>query len=299
LSLLCLLQRRRKTDAQSGELRAYDVPVTLTRTTDSFKYDPFGRRIYKSSSAGTSIFAYDGDNLIEEANVAGAVVARHSETQNVDEPLAMLRSGATSYYHADGLGSITSLGNAAGALAQTYTFDSFGKATATTSGPCRKFLEKLANLAGISVDALISQLQATASDAQNYVYDGPSSTVPLDANKFPGVSSPGVNTVGQSFDADPGQIALSQFNGSALFLSGDWGSGVLTGIFSPFANSNGSATPYGLGVLTHELLHKQSIGGGFSHANMNAALNAVGAQGSTLGRNDIADRIARLCFEGT
>jgi len=29
----------------------------------SFKYDPFGTRIYKSSSAGTLIYAYDGDNL--------------------------------------------------------------------------------------------------------------------------------------------------------------------------------------------------------------------------------------------
>lgn len=26
---------------------------------DSFKYDPFGHRIYKSSSAGTSIYAYN------------------------------------------------------------------------------------------------------------------------------------------------------------------------------------------------------------------------------------------------
>jgi hypothetical protein len=32
----------------------------------SFKYDPFGRRIYKSSSAGTSIYVYDKNNLIEE-----------------------------------------------------------------------------------------------------------------------------------------------------------------------------------------------------------------------------------------
>jgi hypothetical protein len=45
---------------------AYDVPVTLTKTTDSFKYDPFGRRNYKSSSSDTSIFAYDDANLIEE-----------------------------------------------------------------------------------------------------------------------------------------------------------------------------------------------------------------------------------------
>jgi len=64
--------------------------------TVSFKYDPFGRRIYKSSSTGTSIYAYDTDNLIEETNAAGAVVARYSQGLNIDEPLAMLRSSATS-----------------------------------------------------------------------------------------------------------------------------------------------------------------------------------------------------------
>jgi hypothetical protein len=62
----------------------------------------------------------------------GAVVARYSQGLNIDEPLAMLRSSASSFYNADGLGSITSLANAAGALVQTYTFDSFGKQTAST-----------------------------------------------------------------------------------------------------------------------------------------------------------------------
>jgi hypothetical protein len=57
----------------------------------TFKYDPFGRRIYKSSSAGTSVFAYDGDNLIEESNAVGTVVARYSQGPNINEPLAMLR----------------------------------------------------------------------------------------------------------------------------------------------------------------------------------------------------------------
>jgi len=107
--------------------------------TVTFKYDPFGRRIYKSSSIGTSIYTYDGDNLIEETNSSGAVVARYSQTQNIDEPLAMLRSAATSYYHADGLGSVTSLSNAAGALAQTYTFDSFGKLTASSGSLTNPF----------------------------------------------------------------------------------------------------------------------------------------------------------------
>ncbi len=105
----------------------------------SFKYDPFGRRAYESSSSGTSIYAYDGDNLIEETNSAGAVVARYEDTQNIDEPLAMLRSGATSYYHADGLGSVTSLSSAAGSIANTYTYDSFGKLTASTGSIVNPF----------------------------------------------------------------------------------------------------------------------------------------------------------------
>jgi RHS repeat-associated protein len=43
----------------------------------------------------------------------------------------MLRSSATSYYNADGLGSVTSLTNSSGGAAETYTYDSFGKLTAS------------------------------------------------------------------------------------------------------------------------------------------------------------------------
>jgi len=64
---------------------------------------------------------------------------RYEQTQNVDEPLAMLGSGATIYYQADGLGSVTSLSNAAGSVAQTYTFDSFGKQTASSGSLTNPF----------------------------------------------------------------------------------------------------------------------------------------------------------------
>jgi len=73
------------------------------------------------------VFAYDGDNLVEETNSSGTAVARYSQGLNIDEPLAMLRNSTTSFYQADGLGSVTSLSNSTGSLAQTYTFDSFGK----------------------------------------------------------------------------------------------------------------------------------------------------------------------------
>ncbi|MGB2676347.1 MAG: RHS repeat-associated core domain-containing protein [Candidatus Acidiferrum sp.] len=121
------------------ENRLASVTLPGSGGTVTFKYDPFGRRIYKSSSSGTSIFTYDNDNLIEETNSAGSAVARYSQGLNIDEPLAMLRSGVTSYYEVDGLSSTTSLSNGAGALAQTYMFDSFGNLTASTGSLTNPF----------------------------------------------------------------------------------------------------------------------------------------------------------------
>ncbi|HVO64555.1 MAG TPA: IPT/TIG domain-containing protein [Terriglobales bacterium] len=125
-----------KTDSTGTTNYSWDFENRLTSVTlpgsggsVSYAYDPFGRRIYKSSSTGTSIYTYDGINLVEETNASGSVVARYSQGTSFDELLAMLRSGATSYYERDGLGSVTSLSNAAGALTQTYTFDSFGNTT--------------------------------------------------------------------------------------------------------------------------------------------------------------------------
>jgi RHS repeat-associated protein len=135
-----------KVDSTGTASYAWDFENRLTSVTlpgsggtVTFKYDSFGRRIYKSSSSGTSIYAYDGNNLVEETNAAGAVVARYEETQTIDEPLAQVRSGTATYYEADGLGSITSLTNSSGVAAATYTYDSFGKLTASAGSVTNPF----------------------------------------------------------------------------------------------------------------------------------------------------------------
>jgi len=135
-----------KTDSTGTTNYSWDYDNRLTSATlpgsggtVSYAYDPFGRRIKKVSSSGTSVFAYDHENVIEETNAGGGVVARYAGTQSTDEQLAMLRSGTTSYYEQDGLGSVTSLSNTAGALAQTYTFDSFGKQTASSGSLTNPF----------------------------------------------------------------------------------------------------------------------------------------------------------------
>src|SRR5207248_6181048 len=84
-------------------------------------------------------YAYDDVTLIEETNATGAVVARYAQGRRIDEPLAMLRNATTSYYELDGLDSVTSLSNSAGALAQTYMFDSFGNQTASSGSLTNPF----------------------------------------------------------------------------------------------------------------------------------------------------------------
>ena len=54
---------------------------------------PSADRIYKSSPNFTGIFVYDNDNLIETVNASGTVLARYTQGENLDEPLAELRSG--------------------------------------------------------------------------------------------------------------------------------------------------------------------------------------------------------------
>lgn len=107
------------------------VPGTNGGTT-TFRYDPFGRRIQKSGPLGTTNYLYDGMNSIEDIDGAGNELAGYTQSRGIDQPLAEIRSGTTSFYSQDGLGSVTSLSNSTSGLASTYTYDSFGKLTAST-----------------------------------------------------------------------------------------------------------------------------------------------------------------------
>jgi RHS repeat-associated protein len=102
--------------------------------TTTFRYDPFGRRIQKSGPLGTTNYLYDGqwENVIEEVDNSGNLLARYSQEMGLDFPLAEFRSSAASYYEQDGVNSVTSLSNSVGTLANTYTYDAFGKLTTST-----------------------------------------------------------------------------------------------------------------------------------------------------------------------
>jgi RHS repeat-associated protein len=109
----------------------------------NFRYDPFGRRIQKAFTQGstttTTNYLYDGENLLEELDSAGNVLARYTQEMRWDGPLSTLRGGLTSYYEQDGLNSVSSLSNSSGTLAQTYIYDSYGKVTAFTGNLTNSF----------------------------------------------------------------------------------------------------------------------------------------------------------------
>jgi RHS repeat-associated protein len=128
-----------KTDSTGTTNYSWDYENRLTSVTlpgsggtVNFKYDPFGRRIEKISPTATSIFAYDGDDLVETTNSSGSEVASYTQGPSVDEHLAMLRGTTVSYYEQDGVGSVTSLTNSSGSPTQTYTYDAFGNQTASS-----------------------------------------------------------------------------------------------------------------------------------------------------------------------
>jgi len=76
-------------------------------------------------------YLYDNEDIIFEVDGTGATHAVYLHGPGIDEPLAGTLRGEIGFnrfiYHADGLGSITTLTDLNGVPAQTYTYDSFGQ----------------------------------------------------------------------------------------------------------------------------------------------------------------------------
>ena len=122
-----------KTERNSGRITrySYDAENHLTQivfpdsTTATYTYDELGRRIEKNVNGAITRFVYDGADVIAEYNGSNALSARYVYGPNVDEVLAVQRSGSTFVVDADVQGSIVRL--AAGANTVTRQYDSFGR----------------------------------------------------------------------------------------------------------------------------------------------------------------------------
>jgi RHS repeat-associated protein len=91
----------------------------------TFEYDPLGRRVEKVAGATTTTFTYDGEDILRD--IAGATTMYYVHGPGIDEPLAKEISGTATYYHADALGSILKITDAAGDVDHEYRYDPYGR----------------------------------------------------------------------------------------------------------------------------------------------------------------------------
>jgi YD repeat-containing protein len=78
----------------------------------TFAYDGFGRRIRKTTSAGTVRYVWDGENVLAEVDGSGVHLAEYTYYPGVDRPNSMLLngpSGATYYFAQDIPGNVVAV----------------------------------------------------------------------------------------------------------------------------------------------------------------------------------------------
>jgi RHS repeat-associated protein len=99
-------------------------PTTIA--TSTYRYDGLGRRIEKVANGQTRRYVYDGEDILLEYDGANVLQARYTYGPGIDEPIAVTKAGSTFFYHQDGLGTVTELTDANGAVAKAYAYDAYG-----------------------------------------------------------------------------------------------------------------------------------------------------------------------------
>jgi RHS repeat-associated protein len=97
--------------------------------TASFQYDALGRRNGKTINSATTSFLYDGLNVVQEQS--GGTASANTLTGGVDQLFTRTDSSGTVSSLADALGSIIALTDSSGVIQTQYSYEPFGKATAT------------------------------------------------------------------------------------------------------------------------------------------------------------------------
>jgi RHS repeat-associated protein len=123
---------------------AYDyanrlVKVISGTTTVEFAYDGDGKRSSKMVNGATANYLYDVNALLpvvlsESANGNDTLYTYGAELMAMTDP-----TGAQTYYHYDGLGSVCNLTNSSGQVIAGYTYDAFGNLSVMTGSSDNPF----------------------------------------------------------------------------------------------------------------------------------------------------------------
>jgi RHS repeat-associated protein len=100
--------------------------------TETFLYDPLGRRVSSDDGSGATSYVYDGASAHLEYDSGNAgPAAVYTNGPGVDDVLEMARDGHRYSYLDDEQGSVLALADENGHVAERYTYDAFGTQTAS------------------------------------------------------------------------------------------------------------------------------------------------------------------------
>ena len=97
--------------------------------TASFQYDALERRRTKSINGSATSFLYDGVNAVQEQS--GGSATANMMTLAIDQLITRADSSGTVSSLTDALGTIIALTDSTGAIQTQYSYEPFGKTTAT------------------------------------------------------------------------------------------------------------------------------------------------------------------------
>jgi RHS repeat-associated protein/uncharacterized repeat protein (TIGR01451 family) len=130
-----------RTDRATGGVTRYtwDAEHQLTGvrfpdgSSESFRYDPLGRRIEIAHGSQATRYSYDGPAIDAEYDAANALVATYLHAPKPDSLLESSRGGQRFYHHVDSLGSVTAITDQTGNVVARYVYDAFGNQRVTGS----------------------------------------------------------------------------------------------------------------------------------------------------------------------
>ena len=103
---------------------------------DTFTYNGDGQRVQKIDSTGTTKHVWDGQNILLETDASNIIQVVYTlQPMLYGNLISQGRSGITSFYLFDGLGSTTQLGEQHGSVTDSYLYDSFGNILLTRARP--------------------------------------------------------------------------------------------------------------------------------------------------------------------
>jgi RHS repeat-associated protein len=105
------------------------VQVVTPGITITYAYDPLGKKISRAAGTVTTKYVYDGDQVIQEVNKSGGLLAKYIYGPGMDRALKMERGSGSYFYHHEGVGSVTMVTNSSGAPVESYSYEVYGKPT--------------------------------------------------------------------------------------------------------------------------------------------------------------------------